>query len=63
MDFSLSDNNQEGKNEGIFILNFSFNKTFSGTHVGHIGRVPDPFGVQFVGVLMSPHESSCVLSV
>ena len=42
--------------EDKVILNFCFSKTFSGNPVGPIRRVPDPFGVHLVGVLMSPHE-------
>ena len=55
MDCSFTDNQVLETHEDKFILNFCFSKTLSGNPVGPIGRVPDPFGVHLVGVLMSPH--------
>ena len=55
MDCSLTYNQALETHEDKDILNFCFSKTFSGNPVGPTGRVPDPFGVHLVGVLMSPH--------
>ena len=58
MDSFLTNNQVLETHEDKVILNFCFSKTLSGNPVGPIGRVPDPFGVHLVGVLMCPHESS-----
>ena len=56
MDCSLIVNQAVEIHEDKVIFNFCVSKTFSGNPVGPIRRVPDPFGVHLVGVLMSPHE-------
>ena len=55
MDFSFTDNDKEVIKKTKFVLNFSITKTFLGTFLGPIRRVPGSFWVLLVVVCMGLH--------
>ena len=55
MEFSLTDNEKEVIKKTNFVLNFSISKTFLGTFVGPIRRVPGSFWVHLIVVCMGLH--------
>ena len=55
MDFSFTDNDKEVTEKTKFVLNFSISKTFLGSFVGPIRRVPGGFWVHLIVVCMGLH--------